>query len=172
MKITKVVVGELRENCYILENNNKVLVVDPGDEYNLIKQELTNKEVIGILVTHYHFDHIGALDELKNDYNVPIYDNNSPLINNINDFYFEIIKTPGHTSDSVTFYFKQDKVMFVGDFVFKGTIGRTDLDTGNMTEMNKSINKIKAYNDDIKMYPGHGERTTLKDEKETNYFFI
>ena len=60
--------------------------------------------------------------------------------------------------------------MFTGDFLFKGTIGRTDLESGNINDMQKSIKKIKQYPNDTKIYPGHGPSTNLKIEKETNYF--
>ena len=60
--------------------------------------------------------------------------------------------------------------MFTGDFLFKGTIGRTDLPTGNMDEMKKSIKLIKTY-PDCKIYPGHGESTTLNEEKKSNIYF-
>ena len=62
--------------------------------------------------------------------------------------------------------------MFTGDFLFKGTIGRTDLPGGDVQKMKKSINKIKKYSDDIKIYPGHGATTSLKAEKENNYFLV
>ena len=61
--------------------------------------------------------------------------------------------------------------MFTGDFIFKGTIGRTDLKYGNMINMLKSIKKIKEYPDNILIYPGHGDETLLKYEKENNYYF-
>ena len=60
--------------------------------------------------------------------------------------------------------------MFTGDFLFKETVGRTDMVGGNINEMKKSINKIKKYPDNTKVYPGHGPSTTLKYEKENNYF--
>lgn len=69
MELIKVVVGELQENCYILINeNNEAIVIDPGDEKEKILDVLSTKKVVGLLVTHYHFDHIGALDYLKDKY--------------------------------------------------------------------------------------------------------
>ena len=62
--------------------------------------------------------------------------------------------------------------MFVGDFIFKDTVGRCDLPTGSSSEMDKSIEKIKAYDDDITLYPGHGDETTLGREKQYNLYFI
>ena len=89
----------------------------------------------------------------------------------IDAFHFEVIYTPGHTSDSVTYYFKDDKVMFTGDFVFKDSIGRCDLPTGDFRVMLNSIEKIKKYDDDIVIYPGHGEKSTLGYEKTNNEYF-
>jgi len=62
MEINRVIVGELQTNCYILILDNKCLVIDPGDEYNKIKKYIKDKEVVGVIVTHYHFDHIGVLN--------------------------------------------------------------------------------------------------------------
>ena len=61
--------------------------------------------------------------------------------------------------------------MFTGDFLFKETVGRTDLEYGNLNEMKESIKKIKKYDNDIVIYPGHGEKTTLGYEKENNEYF-
>lgn len=172
MKIKRIITGSLEENCYVLIDNNNCLVVDPGDNFELIKEEISNYNLIGILITHYHFDHIGALDNLLEYKNVEIYDFNlEEKEYNINNFSFKIIKTPGHTSDSVTFYFENEKTMFTGDFVFKCSIGRTDLPTGNMLEMKKSLDKIKKYDKDIKIYPGHGDFTSLNFEIKNNYYF-
>ena len=61
--------------------------------------------------------------------------------------------------------------MFTGDFIFRDTVGRVDLPTGSEKEMNKSIEKIKKYDDDIDIYPGHGDITTLSYEKKSNVYF-
>jgi len=169
MKIEKLILGPLQTNCYLIEKDGNCLIVDPAYDFERIKEEIGNLNLIGILITHYHFDHIGALEELKKHYSVPIYDYN--LVNNNLNFNFEIIQNPGHTSDSVSFYFKEEQIMFVGDFIFKETIGRTDLETGNMEDMLKSIEMIKEYDDNIILYPGHGESTTLGYEKLNNIYF-
>ena len=172
MNITNIVVGELETNCYILEKDNNVLIVDPGAEYNKIKEKLKDKNLVGILLTHNHFDHTGCIKDLIREYNIPLYDNKTLKegINNISTFTFEVIKTYGHTMDSISFYFKEDKVMFTGDFLFYDTIGRCDFPESNIEEMKKSISKIKAYQDDITIYPGHGIKTTLGREKEYNLY--
>jgi len=163
MKIDRVIVGDLETNCYILSIDKKCLVIDPGDEYNKIKEVISDKKVVGVIITHHHFDHIGSLNYFdeklildKNNLDEKDY--------NIAGFKFEIIYTPGHKEDCITIYFKEDKIMFTGDFIFKGTIGRTDLLGGNYQEMIISLNKMKKYDKDITIYPGHGEKTYLGDE--------
>lgn len=128
------------------------------------------KNVLAVLITHYHFDHIGALGNLLDDYNCEVIDYKSSQTQHINNFSFIILKTPGHTSNSVSYYFKNDNIMFTGDFLFKESIGRCDLDDGNYDIMLKSISKIKTYNKDIKIYPGHGDNSTLSHEFEYNVY--
>lgn len=171
MEIRKLVLGELDTNCYLLEKDNNVLIIDPASDYRKIIKYLNGKNVLGIIITHYHFDHIGALDDFKKNFDITIYDSkNLKDTNCISNFNFKVIKTPGHTDDSITIYFEKEKVMFVGDFVFKGTIGRMDLPTGDSIEMKNSIEKLKKYSDII-IYPGHGEGTTIEYEKKNNYYF-
>lgn len=168
MKITKVVVGLLEENCYILEKDNTVIVIDPGDEYKKIKKVIGNKKVKKVLITHHHPDHIGALKYF--DENLILTDLKEKTYN-IGSFEFEVIFTKGHTNDSVTYYFKKDKIMFTGDFIFKDSIGRTDMPTGSMQEMILSLKKISNY-PNVTIYPGHGDKTTLEYEKKHNYWLI
>lgn len=170
MIIKKFVLGSLDTNCYLLIQDDNCLIVDPAYDFELIKKKIENLNLLGILVTHYHFDHIGALKELKDYFKVPIYDYNSPECIKGNIFNFKIIHNPGHTDDSVSFYFEKHKVMFVGDFIFQNSIGRTDLETGNMDKMQMSLDNIKKYDNDIILYPGHGEQTSLEAEKRNNIF--
>ena len=186
MNIKKLVVGVYEENCYLLNINNDLLIVDPGDEFNKIDSIIKNNNfnLLGILITHAHFDHIGALEELIDKYKVQVYYNNinneidyNKLVNLeekeyiINDFKFKVIYFPGHRSDLVAFYFYEENSMFVGDFIFKNSIGRCDLEYANINDMRKSIEKIKKYDDNIIIYPGHGEDTSLGYEKNNNYYF-
>ena len=163
MKINRVIVGMLETNCYILEQDNNYLIIDPGDEADKISSMIKG-QLCGIIITHYHFDHILALEELVQKYQVKVYDYHNLIegINHINNFTFEMINTPGHKSDLISLLF--DNNLFCGDFIFKGTIGRTDLDTGNFKEMQYSIRKIIKLNKDIIIYPGHGNITTLNRE--------
>ena len=172
MIIETVKVGYLNTNCYILKKDNKCLIIDPGDDYELIKEKISNYQVLAILITHNHFDHIGALENLKNLYNVEIisYETIVEKTCSIGPFKFEVIFNPGHSIDSISFYFKEENVMFVGDFVFKESIGRCDLEGGSLEEMYKSISSLKKYKDLI-LYPGHGNNTTLEYEKLNNPYF-
>lgn len=187
MIVEKLVVGLYQENCYFLIKNSDLIIVDPGDEFDIINNKIISEKLNlkAILITHAHFDHIGALEQLVNIYNVPVYYNN---INNeivydkltdideekyeISNFSFEVIKTQGHRNDLVTYYFYNENIMFTGDFLFKDSIGRTDLEYSSQSEMSKSIEKIKKYKDNIIIYPGHGNKTTLKNEKENNYYLL
>lgn len=172
MKVDIVKVGYLQTNCYILTIENECIIIDPGDEFDKIKKLIGNKKVLKVLLTHHHFDHIGALNNILNEYNVEVLDNTNleEKEYDINKFKFRVIKTYGHTNDSVCFYFKEDKIMFVGDFLFKESIGRCDLPTGNIQDMKKSLNKISKYDDDITIYPGHGEISNLGYEKKYNEY--
>lgn len=171
MHLDTIEVGYLKCNCYILNKDNNILIIDPGDELEKILPFIKDKNLLAILITHHHFDHVGALKSLKEIVDTKIFDfNNFSKYVTIGPFNFEMIKTPGHKEDSVTYYFKEEKKMFTGDFLFKESIGRTDLLGGNELDMIKSIKKIKKYDDDIKIYPGHGEVTNLGDEKKNNIY--
>ncbi len=159
MNIKTIQVGPLETNCYILSIDNECIIVDPGDEFLKIKKEIGDKKVIGCLVTHFHQDHIEALEELVSYYDIEI--NKSQY----GKFEYEIIETPGHTFDSKTFYFKKDNIMFTGDFIFYRSIGRTDLG-GNNKDMITSLENFKKYDDSITIYPGHGPSTILGEEKK------
>lgn len=157
MKVETIVVGFLKENCYIVTKDDKSIIIDPGDEAEKIIDACKDKNVVGVLLTHHHFDHVGALKKVEETFAVK-----SSLY--IDGFSYEVIETPGHTKDSLTYYFKDDGVMFTGDFLFQGTIGRMDLPTGSKVGMEKSLEKISQYPKNIKVYPGHGSVTMLGDE--------
>lgn len=172
MGVKKIVVGDLLENCYIIIKDKKCLIVDPGDNSNLIISEVKDLDVLGVLVTHHHFDHVGALEKVLNKYNVDLFDyKKKEDTYKVGPFTFKIIYNPGHTEDSVSFYFEEEKIMFVGDFIFQNSIGRCDLAGGSFSKMQESIEKIKKYQDNIILYPGHGNHTSLDDEKKYNPYF-
>ncbi len=159
MNIETIQVGELETNCYILSIGNECIIIDPGEDFLKIKKAIGDRKVIGCLVTHFHPDHIGALEEVSSYYDIEI---NTPSYGN---FKYEIIETPGHTFDSKSFYFKEINTMFTGDFIFSSSIGRTDLG-GNDKDMQHSLEDFKRYPNDIILYPGHGPSTILGKEKK------
>lgn len=173
MKVSCIQVGELRCNCYLIEKNGKCLLVDPGDWYEKILNFIAGKEIEGILITHHHFDHVGCLENLVHDFHYPVYDSNNLFEGKqkIGSFSCEVIYTPGHAKDCISFYFPDDEIMFTGDFLFYRTIGRCDLKDSDIEEMHQSIEKIKQYDDHIVIYPGHGKKTLLGDEKKENSYF-
>ncbi len=167
MNIIILKVGALQTNCYILSHeNNEAIIVDPGAEINKINKATKNFEIKGIYYTHSHPDHIGALKELELKYNLKGNDFSK------NPFKMEIIPTPGHHDDSLTFYFPDDSLMLTGDFIFKNSIGRVDLYGSNVNDMIKSLELIKKYPEDTILYPGHGDKTILKDEIANFKFYF
>ena len=177
MRIETIQVGNLETNCYLIIKNKDCIIVDPGNEFQKIHNLIQSLELtpIAIFITHYHFDHIGALTECKNKYNIKLYDymdyEGDNKVYKIKDFEFNIISTKGHKEDSVSYYFPNEKKMFVGDFIFKNTVGRCDLPGGDFNIMLENIKKIKTYPLDITIYPGHGIITDLKTEIENNKYF-
>lgn len=176
MKINVVVTGFLEENCYVIkdESTKECLVIDPGSDFENIKKEIGSYKVLNVLLTHDHFDHVGALKEVMNEYKVEVldFDNLEEKEYIIGPFTFKVIFTPGHTTNSISFYFEKEKVMFTGDFLFEGTIGRTDLPTGDFAEMQNSLYKLKKYSKETTIYPGHGDVSTLEKEFANNPYLL
>ena len=110
MEIQKIVTGMLDENCYVLKNNGTCLVVDPGDDYIKIKEAIGENKVLGILLTHSHFDHVGALRHFLTKRSIKIFKRSSVEEKEyqIGDFSFETIFTPVHSKDSISCYFKEE----------------------------------------------------------------
>lgn len=156
--------------------------------------------VKAILVTHAHFDHVMYVDKWAEVCSCPIYmsDKDAPLLKdsdtncssfmyadvsfgantvdcgniiNIEDISIEVISTPGHTPGSVCYLFTDFNIMFTGDMLFAGSVGRVDLPLGSQPDMLRSIDIIKSLNDDIEVYPGHGYYTKVGLEKKNNPFF-
>ncbi len=164
MKIEIVKVGYLETNCYIVTKGKETIIIDPGDEAGKIIKAGEEKNIVGILVTHHHSDHIGSLKEIEEYYHLKA--------NEINfNWHMEILKTPGHTADSLSFYFPKEQVLFSGDFIFLDSIGRCDLPTGDFKKMQASLKMISSYPDKIIIYPGHGKATTLGYEKQNFKYY-
>lgn len=87
----------------------------------------------------------------------------------INNFKLQVIVTPGHTPGSVCFYFQKEKILFSGDTLFKNAIGRYDFPYSNKNHLIKSLKKIISLPEDVSVYPGHGEETTIKLAKDFLY---
>ena len=172
MQVKIVKVGTLEENCYIIINNGSCIVVDPGDDFFIIDSQIDTNKVVSVLITHSHKDHVGALNRIVEKYHPIVYEFNNleEKRYEIENFKFDVLFFPGHTEDSVGYYFYEYNFMFSGDFVFKNTIGRTDLPGGSQEAMNLSLKKLSTLNKRMKIYPGHGEPTYLYEELENNYY--
>ena len=82
---------------------------------------------------------------------------------------FRLIATPGHTAGSCCYYMEEEKILLSGDTLFEGSVGRTDFPTGSMSSLVRSIkDKLLVLPEDVTVYPGHGEKTTIGDEKKYN----
>jgi len=201
LKVKKLELGFLKVNCYILSLNSINVIIDPGADFKIIKENLTRYGIKPdfILNTHGHYDHIGAVNEMIGYYKIPFYihELEEPIIRdpykNLSSFfggnelllktykliknndygYFEglginIINVPGHTPGSIML--NVDGVLFTGDFIFKDSIGRTDLPGGDLIQIKKSLSVLKKMDRSYLIYPGHGENTTLEQELKTNCF--
>ena len=171
MDIKCVVTGYLDENCYILSKNGNCLIIDPGDDFIKIKEAIGDNKVLGVLITHQHADHIGALRNFLTKRSIKVF-KRSNVEHDMNidlaDFHFKTYHTPGHSKDSVTFFFEEENAMFVGDFIFKESIGRTDLPGGSEQELKDSLIWLLDFDDKIVLYPGHYDKTTIGDERKNN----
>lgn len=199
MKLKRMMLGAYQTNCYVIQlENNKCIIVDPGDIGKKVKNYIEDNNLFleAILLTHGHFDHIGAVDYLYNIYKCDIFiheegiemllDANlnlsvfnqpftiqSPVIaasknmiianQNISWLFL-----PGHCIGSSMIQFDDYDVVFSGDVLFKGSIGRYDFITSSKSDTLKSIEFIKTMDDQLKIYPGHGDNTTIEFEKLNN----
>ncbi|HAX72422.1 MAG TPA: MBL fold metallo-hydrolase [Firmicutes bacterium] len=206
MKIYPLTLGPVQTATYIVSENNKALVVDPADSaQSIIKYLKTNQlQLEAILLTHGHFDHIGAVNELTNQFNVPVYAHkkeqeyfekpqvnlstmmHAPFTLNesiqyqfLNDgevfdvigLPFKAFHVPGHTSGSLCYYEATKGVVFTGDTLFNGAIGRTDFIYGDHAQLVKGIKtKLLTLPADTIVYPGHGDCSTVEYEANHNMF--
>ena len=176
MTIRQCVVGPVYTNCYFLMNQEtkELLIVDPGDMPEKITAmvEAMQAAPTAILLTHGHFDHILAADEIRKKYKIPIYASKkeeklllTPYMNLSQDygmtdvleadvfltddqtfeaagFTVQMIATPGHTSGSCCYYFAEEEILVSGDMLFCGSVGRTDFPTGSMGDITASLHKL------------------------------
>ena len=88
----------------------------------------------------------------------------------IEDLRFHVIETPGHTPGGCALFFPAANILIAGDTLFKGSCGRTDLPGGNPSQLKESLNKLKQLSDEVRVFPGHGEDTTIGIERTTNFY--
>lgn len=185
MKIHKITTTSLEENSYILEENNSAILIDAGSDYEKIINTLKKNqlELKLILITHNHEDHTISINEIKKHTNAKIMMSEKDInlqygtefipdldLTNNKIIEFEqhkilAISTPGHTKGSFCFYIEKENIIFTGDTLFKQAIGRTDLPTGSEKEMQNSLKKLLSLPENTIVFPGHGEKTTIKEEK-------
>ena len=195
-RVLSIPVGIQQSMIYFVENGNgDAIMIDCGlyDERVKYFIERNDLDIKAILLTHGHFDHIMGLKiadnrpidvfigekdaEMLNDESLnlaPLFGCKVPEIRyyktlkegnyKINGFDVRVIETPGHTAGSVC-YLIEDR-LFTGDTMFRNTYGRTDLPTGDMDDMFDSLKKLLSLDEKIKVYPGHGETTSIKTERE------
>lgn len=189
MKIHTVVVGPIRTNCYLIEDENskEAIILDPGDEPEKILDEIKKNQLKPkyIVNTHGHFDHVTGNPKLKEKLNIPILAH--PLdaqitaatislpvdqlltegdLIKVGKITFTVIHTPGHTPGGICLYCKEEKVLFSGDTLFYGTYGRTDLPYSSEKAMQESLNKLMQLPPETRVYPGHDRPTTIGQEKQ------
>ena len=201
IKIDTLPLGSYQTNCYIVwaKDSASCAVIDPGDAPETVLARLAKLGLTldAILLTHGHFDHVGAVQALvqatgcqvwikeadytqhktpMNDYLYPIHDTDfcefsfceEGEIISAGGLKFLVLETPGHTWGSVC-YLCED-AMFCGDTLFAGSCGRTDLPGGDPAVMADTLEQLSQLKEDYRIFPGHGESSTLRHEQQTNFY--
>ncbi len=186
--------GMYQTNCYIVTIDGKDFIIDPGvDATEWVVQNVTNP--VAILNTHGHFDHVWSNDEVQKKLNIPLYTpkDDVPMLS-VNDWVPELppSKPDFEVDGDAELFFGDTKVkfrhfpghcpgcstieigdaMFSGDFIFNRSIGRCDFPYSNPEDMKDSLKRFKELDYDKKVYPGHGEATTIKDEQKHVDYWI
>lgn len=197
MIVKIIIAGIYEENCYIVmdESTKEAVVLDPGGSEEKLERELLSlgAKVKYILLTHGHFDHVGAVDYLVEKFNAPVYVNkldeeymeqdrtvfgsvkkvdgylNDGDVLDFADTTIKVIYTPGHTKGGVCLLI--DDKLFTGDTLFQGSIGRSDFIGGSFAELINSIKtKLLVLDKNTEVYPGHGPMSTIGYEYNNNPF--
>ena len=196
MIVKRFEMGPICTNTYMLIDGDDVILIDPASKPEKCIELLIGYNLLAILLTHGHFDHIKAVDGLYEKYKCPVYMNeldeimardkesgadfglvsyiSCPIVNikegrkEIGPFSFNTIYTPGHTPGSVIYVF--DDCVFTGDTLFAGSIGRTDLAGGDFRQLKNSLNVFKDLDENLIVYPGHEMQSTIFNEINNNPF--
>lgn len=200
MEIKCLVTGAFETNTYLLKLDNKYIIIDPSGRCDKLIKHLEG-DVVGVLLTHGHFDHIKAVDDLYKIYHMDIYLGEEdfvlvdPKTSKLYNRYLEFtgsIKSPikalkegkmqiGPFNFEVvstkghtkgSHIFIFDDVIFTGDTLFKNSVGRTDLYGGNAKELKESLRYFKELDKDYTLYPGHEDATLLSIELLNNPFLV
>ncbi len=199
-------VGQIMTNCYLVSNEEtkELVIIDPGDQADLLARKIdeSGAKPMAILLTHGHFDHVLAVNELAEQYQIPVYAHENekkqlhstaveffphlgrsgeirvdhfisgePLLK-LAGFEIKVLMTPGHTQGGVCYYFEKEGLLFSGDTLFFGSIGRTDFPGGSYKDLIQSVEtKLFPLPEDVVVYPGHNNATSIGFEKQNNPFF-
>ena len=191
LNVYAMALGAYQTNCYIIhdEASKNCCVIDPGYDANAIldKLDALGLNLEAVLLTHGHFDHVGAVKELAAETRCDVYlhpeDLSMPPMMTAGPLYYtktyaegsqlqlagldiSVLHTPGHTPGSVCLL--TGTAIFSGDTLFQGSCGRTDLPGGDWATIGKSLARLSALEGNFWVYPGHGPSTTLRDEKKYN----
>ena len=196
MNIKTIPVGQLETNCYVVVNEETLacVVIDPGDESNAIMDYIESNRLRceAIMLTHGHFDHVGAVNEILEQTGCALYINprdegyevgksgmkfKMPEGGKYYDdgdiiveagLEFKVLAAPGHTPGSVCLIC--GGALFTGDTLFRGSCGRADLPGGSMREEMRSLKKICELEGDYEVYPGHMDSSSLERERRFNHY--
>ena len=192
MEIKHIYIPSVYTNCYLLvdEDSGALAVIDPGDDISDTLLRLCSDNgwtLRGVFLTHGHYDHVGGVTALRRAFpDVPVYlhpeDTNGtdsllptaslgPLalwrggdVVSLGSLQVEVLHTPGHTRGSVTLRCRD--ALFTGDTLFAGSCGRTDFPGGSDGQMMESLRRLGELEGDLRVFPGHGDATTLDRERE------